>query len=283
MKADSWSVGFCSSGLCEGWSAERVDTLPNGTQRSKCQACARGSILACRTPIFTAQISKENVKRTKQLLSRKVSERKLKRSWKFVEETKIRERKNSRLVEHQANSSRRVLFIYLSVIKKVTRLLSCVVFCNSCETTWLWNPESTSPTQYNVRTCADVWPLCFIQYGIKMTNRLERLFNHLSLSDLFNVMFGLWHQCTCWTRQVSRTRHQSARPMVLCLMTYAITTSMRGFKSSSTTQCSVLRWNDTHRYLFILHNRMLDKASQNQNKNTSNHSHVGYALCSLPF
>ena len=138
MKADSWSLGFCISGLCEGWSAERVDTLPNGTQGSKCQACARGSILACRTPIFPAQISKENVKRTKQLLSRKVSERKLKRSWKFVEETKIRERKNSRLVEHQANSSRRVLFIYLSVIKKVTRLLSCVVFCNSCETTWLW-------------------------------------------------------------------------------------------------------------------------------------------------
>ena len=107
--------------------------------------------------------------------------------------------------------------------------------------------------------------------------------NHLSLSDLFNVTFELWHQCTCWTRQVSRTRHQSARPMVHCLMTCAITTSMRGFKSSSMTQCSVLRWNDTHRYLFILHNRMLDKASQNQNKNTSNHSHVGYALCSLPF
>ena len=112
---------------------------------------------------------------------------------------------------------------------------------------------------------------------------LERLFNHLSLSDHFNVTFELWHQCTCWTRQVSRTRHQSARPMVHYLMTCAITTSMRGFKSSSTTQCSVLRWNDTHRYLFILHNRMLDKASQSQNKNTSNHSHVGYVLCSLPF
>ena len=157
-----------------------------------------------------------------------------------------------------------------------------MVFCNSCETTWLWNPESTSLTHYNVRTCADVWPLCFIQCGIKTTNRLERLFNHLSLSDHFNVTFELWHQCTCWTRQVSRTRHQSARPMVHCLMTCAITTSMRGFKSSSTTQCSVLRWNDTHRYLFILHNRMLNKASQNQNKNTSNHSHVGYVLYSLP-
>ena len=34
-------------------------------------------------------------------------------------------------------------------------LLAHVVVCNSCETTWCLQPESTTPSQYNVYTRAD--------------------------------------------------------------------------------------------------------------------------------
>ena len=37
--------------------------------------------------------------------------------------------------------------------------LACVVVGNSCETTWIWQPQSASPSHDNFRTCIYVWPL----------------------------------------------------------------------------------------------------------------------------
>ena len=46
-----------------------------------------------------------------------------------------------------------------SKLVKHRDLLAYVVVFNSCDTTWFLQPESTTPSQYNVCTCADVWLL----------------------------------------------------------------------------------------------------------------------------
>ena len=84
------------------------------------------------------------------------------RSLKFVKGNKSREKRSLRLLEYKAYS-----ITYcgdLPFTKKVIRFSDTVPYwlLYLWKIAWLWRPESTPPSHYNVNTCADVWALWLV-------------------------------------------------------------------------------------------------------------------------
>lgn len=104
----------------------------------------------------------------------------------IVEKTKSREEENSRLFEYKAYSGTGILLIqhcfkfYLkcSTLLKHPDSLAFAVVCNYRETTWFWQLESTPPGHYNVRKCADVWPLCWISVQNKVSIQNDYIYKY---------------------------------------------------------------------------------------------------------
>ena len=145
---------------------ETTHRITNGVcaiQRSNVEH-ARGGQLWSPLRQFPAQDFKG--KPNKKTLFRKISERKLKLSYKSVKGKKmekgtLKTHRTQRLFKYGFSVD--FLFCFelnqnSCTLLKHRDLLACVVAYNSWDTTRFWKPAITPPSHYNVRTCATVWP-----------------------------------------------------------------------------------------------------------------------------
>lgn len=101
-------------------------------------------------------------------MSHKIRERKLKPSWTSAKGNRSREKIDSTLFEHKPYSYPVLFTILFWALPKTscTFKLNTVTYrllwllASAFKTTWLLLPVSTLPSHHNLRTCANVWPLC---------------------------------------------------------------------------------------------------------------------------
>ena len=130
-----------------------------------------------------------------------------------------------KLFERKANLITGILFIFyfvLNFIKRVTRLLACVVAYDSFYPTCFWQPESAPPSYCNVCTCVNVWPLCLLYRGVLLT-----YFKRLPKKKLFLSMVsaGNNHKKDCrhlqWvTLGQSRAECQLLTHVTICALDF---------------------------------------------------------------
>lgn len=126
-----------------------------------CQACAKESIWATRTPIPRAKFRRITEETTR------FPQNKRKKIETFIEICKTKQKNGKgKLPSLRTQSLLRngylvdfpfcLSFTESYIFSKTPWLTGMCGWCNSCEATWLWQHESMPHIHYNVRKCAKV-------------------------------------------------------------------------------------------------------------------------------